>query len=66
MEKYIEQYLNIVGGDTPTIKDHEKAKECYILAIQILLQELDDQFKGWLTTDREHFWKSEIKKYGRN
>lgn len=64
MEKYIEEYLNILAKKHKN--DHQKAKECYLLAINIIMKEFDDHFQGWLTTDREHFWKSEIKKYGRN
>jgi len=66
MEKYIEQYLNIVSSENPSQKDLEKAKECYILGIKILLEEMDSQFLGWLTHDREEFWKNQIKKYGSN
>lgn len=64
MEKYIEEYLNIVSKDHTN--DHEKAKECYILGIKILLEEMDGQFLGWLTKDREEFWKNQINKYGSN
>ena len=66
MEKYIEQFINIIAEEEPTQKSYEKAKECYVLAIKILLEEMDSNFQGWLTTDREHFWKSQINKYGRN
>jgi hypothetical protein len=66
MEKYIEQYLNIVSDENPSHKDIQKAKECYILGIKILLEEMDSHFLGWLTKDREEFWKNQINKYGNN
>jgi hypothetical protein len=57
-ELYLEQYINIVSKDNPNPKDYETAKQCYDLAITILLNELDHNFQGWLTTDRESYWKS--------
>ncbi len=57
-EMYLEEYINIVSKGVPTVEDHETAKKCYDLALTILLNEIDSHFKGFLTTDRESYWKS--------
>jgi hypothetical protein len=40
---------------------YEIAKECAIVAIDKIIKEMDDEFKGWLTWDREEYYK-ELKK----
>lgn len=36
---------------------YEMAKECAIVAIDKILKEMDDEFQGWLTSDREQYYK---------
>jgi hypothetical protein len=41
--------------------DLEMAKECAIVAIDKIIKEMDDEFQGWMTWDREKYYK-ELKK----
>ncbi len=40
---------------------YEMAKECAIVAIDKILKEIDDEFQGWMTSDRVVYYE-ELKK----
>lgn len=59
-EKYIELFLNEIAK---VGTDYQKAKKCYLIASKMILEELDTQFQGFASADREQFWNNEVKKY---
>jgi len=59
-EKYIELFLNEIAK---VGTDYQKAKKCYAIAAKMVLEEVDTQFQGFASFDREYFWKQQIKKF---
>lgn len=59
-EKYIELFLNEVSSNNT---NYVKAKNCYLVAIKMILEELEHHYKGNSAIDGEKFWNNQLKKY---
>jgi hypothetical protein len=59
-EKMIELFLNEVSSQNTNFV---KAKNCYLLGIKMILEELEHHYKGNSAIDGEKYWKNQLKKY---